>query len=127
MSRYEYFSDEELSCKCGKCGRGSEHMNHTFMEKVIKLRRKLNFSMVVSSAYRCPEHNTKVSSTGETGPHTTGRAIDIQCNHMQALSIVEEARKHGFTGIGVKQKGVGRFVHLDDLGNGYPRPAFWSY
>ena len=36
----------------------------------------------------------------------------------------------GFTGLGVKQKGEGRFLHLDDLGTGehtVPRPALWSY
>jgi hypothetical protein len=35
----------------------------------------------------------------------------------------------GFTGIGVQQKGGGRFIHLDNLPNGpgQPRPTVWSY
>jgi hypothetical protein len=39
------------------------------------------------------------------------------------------APQFGFTGIGFKQKGVIRFVHLDALPNeiGQPRPTIWSY
>jgi hypothetical protein len=35
----------------------------------------------------------------------------------------------GFTGIGIAQKGEGRYVHLDDLPSveGQPRPTLWSY
>jgi len=32
----------------------------------------------------------------------------------------------GFTGIGVQQKGTGRFPHLDTLEEP-PRPNVWSY
>jgi hypothetical protein len=34
----------------------------------------------------------------------------------------------GFTGIGVKQTGVNRIIHLDTLtAPDYPRPTVWSY
>jgi hypothetical protein len=32
----------------------------------------------------------------------------------------------GFTGIGVQQKGTGRFIHVD-LTVGQNRPTVWSY
>jgi zinc D-Ala-D-Ala carboxypeptidase len=35
------------------------------------------------------------------------------------------ALEAGFTGIGVQQKGTGRFLHLDTLEN--LRPTVWSY
>lgn len=121
----EHFPDKELVCKCG-CGMLPAK---DFMEKVEALRRSLGFPMQVTSAARCPDHNAKVSGTGRTGPHTTGRAIDLAVSHSKAYSVVSSATFMGFTGIGVQQKDNSRFIHLDDLPNapGQPRPTVWSY
>lgn len=32
-----------------------------------------------------------------------------------AMAVTSAAMRAGFTGIGVQQKGAGRFIHLDDL------------
>ena len=96
-----------------------------FMGKVEALRVKYGKSLTVTSAARCPDHNAKVSGTGRTGPHTTGRAIDLAARGSEALQIVRMALEMGFTGIGVNQKGPSRFIHLDDLEDG--RPTIWSY
>lgn len=102
-----------------------------FMEKVEKLRIKLGRPVRVSSAARCPEYNAKVSHTGLTGPHTTGRAIDLLASGLVAYELLELAPMCGFTGIGVSQRGdhLKRFIHLDDLTNaeGQPRPWVWGY
>lgn len=99
------------------------------MDKVEALRVAVGFPMRVTSAARCPAHNARVSGTGRTGPHTTGRAIDLGVSHGQAHAVLSKALEMGFTGIGVQQKGGGRFIHLDDLPNapGQPRPTVWSY
>ena len=99
------------------------------MRKVEQLRSESPFPFPVTSAYRCPEYNEKVSSTGKDGPHTTGRAMDIGVSREQAYDLIKWATIFGFTGIGINQKGSGRFVHLDDLPNkeGQPRPTVWSY
>lgn len=103
-------------------------MHPDFMSKLVALRTYLDFPFPVSSAFRCPEHNQRVSSTGANGPHTTGRAIDIAVRGEQAYEIVSQAARFGFTGIGVAQKGGGRFIHLDDLEYpDAPRPWVWSY
>lgn len=46
-----------------------------------------------------------------------------------AYEVVAAALLAGMRGIGVKQHGPhsGRFIHLDDLRDGYPRPNLWSY
>ena len=124
---YPYFSRAELQCRCG-CGRA--RMGDGFMRKLVALREAAGFPFIVTSAYRCPEHNARVSSTGERGPHVTGRAIDIAVSHERALWVVSHAVEHGFTGVGVNQKGAVnfRFIHLDDLtAPDYPRPNVWSY
>lgn len=120
-----HFSHAELACKCGCNFLPAQD----FMDKVEALRVAVGFPMRVTSAARCPAHNARVSGTGRTGPHTTGRAIDLGVSHGQAHAVLSKALEMGFTGIGVQQKGGGRFIHLDDLPNapGQPRPTVWSY
>lgn len=122
-SPWQYFTREELACRhCGEM-----KMDNEFMRDIVALRRRLGFAFPVTSAYRCPEHNQRVSSTGADGPHTTGRAIDIAVSGIQAIRLLEAAlSSHDFTGIGIQQKGAGRFIHLDAV-QGSTRPAIWSY
>lgn len=127
MSVYsEYFSINERTCKC--CGRDA--MSQGTLNRLDRLRERIG-PLKLSSAYRCPLHNSQVSSTGENGPHTTGRAVDVLASGTRALEIVRIALELGFTGIGVSQKGPhgSRFVHLDDIapGGAHPRPHIWSY
>lgn len=123
---YRYFTDDELRCKCG-CGQ--QKMQPDFVRKMDELRAKVGFPLPVSSAYRCPQHNSRVSSTGPNGPHTSGRAVDFAVDRKRAYIVLREAMLMGFTGIGIKQKGSGRFIHLDDLTEPVhaPRPTVWSY
>jgi zinc D-Ala-D-Ala carboxypeptidase len=129
VSKWRYFSydtDRMLSCSC--CGvRG---MDDSFMHILDDLRHIVGFPLGISSGYRCPIHNSRVSSTGATGPHTTGKAVDIPVVGEKAMKVVEAAIARGFTGIGVKQNGAhgGRFIHVDMLTpQEGPRPWMWSY
>jgi len=127
MPDSEHFSHNELECHCG-CG--SNAMDLNFLEMLEDLRAMVDRPLQLSSAYRCPEHNDTVSSTGRTGPHTTGQAVDILAYGELAYDIVTVARLVGFTGIGVKQRGHfgGRFIHLDNLAvPDFNRPRIWSY
>jgi len=123
---WEHFSNDELKCKCG-CDQIK--MDTEFMSKLILLRKLCKFPLPVSSGYRCPTHNDGISTTGLDGPHTTGRAVDIMISGKEALEVLSLAYDMGFTGVGVKQKGMKRFIHLDDLEktNARPRPWLWSY
>lgn len=120
-----YFKIEEFACK--HCGENK--IDYVLVEELDELRHQCGFPISISSGYRCPDHNEKVSSTGRTGPHTTGRAADLAVSHQQALTILRLALAMKFTGIGVNQKGGGRFIHLDNLANApnQPRPHIWSY
>lgn len=120
-----YFVRSEFACK--HCGENK--MDDQFLEELDTLRHEYGAPLVVSSGYRCPDHNSKVSSTGRTGPHTTGRAADLAVDRGNAHKLLRLAMNRGFTGIGVQQKGGARFIHLDNLPNapGQPRPTVWSY
>lgn len=126
---YKYFSQNELKCKCGKCSSTGYEMLPVFMRKLEALRGYLGFAFPLTSAYRCPAHNSSVSTTGQNGPHTTGRAVDIGIkNKKDAYKILYWAHKFGFTGIGVNLDKGTLFIHLDDLElPEYPRPAIWLY
>jgi uncharacterized protein YcbK (DUF882 family) len=125
MRLTENFTREELACKCG-CGRMNIPMEE--IERLQRVRTAVGFPMPITSAYRCADHNEKVSSTGRDGPHTKA-AFDVVVRGDQALRLIECARAHGFNGIGVQQKGASRFIHLDALPDapGQPRPTIWSY
>ena len=122
MPWWKYFKFEDFACKhCEKNLQSEE-----FITKLDALREDLGFALVVNSGYRCPEHNAAVSSTGLTGPHTTGLAVDLAVDRERAVLLLEAALfvKY-FRGFGVSQKGTGRFVHLDAINR--PTRTIWSY
>lgn len=126
--RWANFRPDEFRCK----GSGQLFIVPAFMDKLQTLREVAGFPFHINSGYRSPKHNKKVSpATGLTGPHTTGRAVDIAAYGGQARTLLNFALQSGFTGIGVKQNGPrkGRFIHLDDLHepDHAPRPWLWSY
>lgn len=116
------FSDLELRCSC--CGENK--MDPSFLVRLQDIREIFGVPMHISSAYRCPIFNMRISKTGAKGPHCTGRAVDVLVSHQDALRLIRIALERGITGIGIKQHGDGRFIHIDDLSDGI-RPHVWSY
>lgn len=121
MIESRYFKHNEL--QCSHCGLNK--MQKPFLLWMDSVREEYGSGLVVTSAYRCPEHNKAVSSTGLTGPHTTGQAMDIAVDRGEAYKIIQIAMNRGVRGLGVNQKGDKRFIHLDLLDSG--RPTVWSY
>lgn len=121
-----FFHEAEFECKCG-CGRAN--MEPAFLARMETLRAAFGKPIFINSGYRCPSYNRRISPTGIDGPHTTGQAADIDVNRGDAFRLLQLAMNHGFTGIGVQQKGGRRYLHLDTLTDapGRPRPTIWSY
>ncbi|ASE99919.1 hypothetical protein [uncultured virus] len=127
VSRWKYFSEEELRCQ----GTGEIHMDEKFMDKLIELREKLKQPMTISSGYRSEAHNIAIGGSKRSA-HLKGCAVDVVCSGHKAFEIVKLAMELGFTGIGVKQNGVHakRFIHIDTMPRKSvtsPRPWIWSY
>ena len=125
------FAISEMECKCG-CG--TADMDEDFMKILQNIREDMNRPLKISSGVRCANHNSKVSSTGKDGPHvprTNGTAAsDILIAGADALRLIDIARKHGISGVGISQRGnhAKRFIHLDTISdNHHPRPPMWSY
>ena len=125
------FSVNEMKCHCG-CGEDSMDMD--FMDILQNIREDMNRPLKISSGVRCAEHNSVVSSTGIFGPHVPRsdgtKASDILISGADALRLVDIARKHGISGVGISQRGehAKRFIHIDTLSDEkHPRPTMWSY
>lgn len=125
-SPWPNFSYAELRCKCGCRSDGTE-MSPAFMDAVQQLRALYGKPLAISSAYRCRHHPIEAGKA-KPGAHATGAALDIACSGAEALAILRLALSLPFTGIGVQQKGGGRFIHLDMAPTEQmPRPMIWSY
>jgi len=123
-SKYPNFSEDEFRCKGTNCCGGRADMDADFLDRLQQLRLRVAFPFTITSGYRCPAHNARVSSTGRTGPHTTGKAADIAVNGPQRFEIMASFAGFGFTGVGVAKT----FIHLDTLGaDEAPRPTSWTY
>lgn len=126
--RWLHFTPAELECHDDT---HALKIDTDSLDRLERLREEFGASLRITSGYRTPAHNVRVSRTGPHGPHTTGRAYDIAVMGDAAYRLVGLAIPLGFTGIGIHQRGphAGRYVHLDDIApsDGVTRPWVWSY
>jgi len=120
-SKVPNFKADEF--KCSHCGKNE--MKPDFMAKLQALRTTYGKPMRVTSGYRCPQHPIEAKKAAP-GAHASGCACDIGVEGADAHALLTLALGAGFTGIGVQQKGTGRFIHLDTMTTGV-RPTIWSY
>lgn len=126
--RWQHFSRDEFRCRGTDCCGGKNLTDDRLIDALDELRTIVGFPLRISSGYRCPVHNQRVSSTGPAGPHTTGLAADIAVDRGNAVTVLTwalDTATFRFTGFGVHQKGAGRFIHLDMLDR--PTKALWTY
>ena len=124
--KYPNFKAEEFRCK----HTGKDGMSASFLERLQKLRTAYGKPINITSGYRHHTHPVEAKKpAGTKGAHTTGRAVDIAISGHDAHELLTLAMDHGFSGIGIRQHGGSRFIHLDDLEGaiGQPRPWVWTY
>jgi zinc D-Ala-D-Ala carboxypeptidase len=125
LNKWPYFDpkiDTKMTCSCG-CGR--MELQDPFMQKIVIAREETGFSWELVSGFRCPPYNNQVSKTGFTGPHTTGRALDVRADSRKRYCIMEALQKLGFTRFGIAKT----FIHVDDLTakEGFAEEVIWTY
>lgn len=127
---YRNFTRSEFACKCGKCDSTGMEISDELLDALQALRTICEFPFFITSGYRCPAHPVE-QKKDRVGAHALGLAVDIAVNREEAIYLLRNALNcNVFTGIGVNQKGSGRFIHLDiatedDINA--PRPNIWSY
>jgi len=120
-SKYPNFKADEF--KCSHCG--ENEIKEDLLLKIQSLRSRYGKPMRITSGYRCPRHPIEAAKAAP-GPHSSGLACDVGVEGADAHKLLGLAMDAGFKGIGVQQKGMGRFLHLD-LIDGPNRPTVWSY
>lgn len=116
------FSAAEMACRCG-CGLFD--MDASFMKRLQALRDDFG-AMVITSAFRCEDHNAAIGGGPE---HPLGKAADIAVDRQNARRMLTLAVEN-FPRIGVSQRGAGRFLHLGTAEPGEVNgasPMIWSY
>lgn len=120
--KYPNFTTAEF--KCSHCG--GEGVTSELLDKLQAMRTEYGRPMKITSGYRCAQHPVEAKKTAP-GAHALGLAADIGVEGAEAHRVLALACKHGFAGIGVQQKGTGRFIHVDVRSGQLPTPAVWSY
>ena len=118
------FSVNEMACRCG-CG--IAETDPEFMLMLQELKDQMQGPLRVCIGRRSDYHNDGVSAAKnkKNAVYNLGQASKILIFGERAMLLFEKARKVGFSGIGLSQKGnhSSRFLHLDTL----PRKALFRY
>jgi len=104
--RWPSFSPREIACK----GTGSILINEGALDKLQALRTRLGKPLVLTSAYRSPEHNRYVGGT-KASKHMEGIAFDVRMDNHDPHEFEAAARAVGFTGFGYYPRSG--FMHID--------------
>lgn len=102
------FKAKEYFCKCGKCEDQLVDLDH--VAKLQQLREDLNTPITITSAYRCPDHNTAVGGSSKS-QHKEGTATDIVVSGMCPDEVADACEK--FDGLGRYDT----FTHIDSRGS----------
>ena len=118
--RWVNFSYDE--CKCSCCG--LVDVSSDLLDLLQEARNVLG-PLTITSFYRCPSHNDSVSSTGPTGPHTTGKSVDIHVSNSQHRKKLIDYFTNKVTGLGIAKS----FIHIDIISpeEVSHRPNCWLY
>jgi uncharacterized protein YcbK (DUF882 family) len=123
---WDNFTKSEFACNCG-CGINAIQDSH--IDVLQEIRTESGVMMIITSGYRCALHPEEFEKS-KPGEHNDGTASDVAVSHLAAWKVLKAAMANPkVTGIGVQQKGHGRFLHISTGGAkpGRPRPHIWSY
>ena len=110
-----HFNAREFRCSCGKSH--ETLLASELVDKLESLYTALNCSkIIVTSGYRCPEHDKAVGGTS-SGQHTKGSAADVCCygqdgQPISSKAVCCKAQDLGFTGIANITSSY-QYTHLD--------------
>lgn len=103
---FKYFKLEDFDCQ----QTGENEMEEEFIHKLDALREVCGFPFIITSGYRSPSHSLEIKKPNGGGYHTKGIAADVRItNSKDRHTIIKNAMKMGFTGIGIHRN----FVHCD--------------
>lgn len=110
MKLSEHFDASEFACKCGCHGlHNGADINPRLVQVLERARKIVEKPLVISSGYRCPNHNDAVGGVSNS-QHTLGNAADVLFDNPPVLAMAAEYA--GADGIGIYEWGC----HIDVRG-----------
>lgn len=112
------FYRDEFACPC--CGVAD--IDPRLVLKLQELRSTIGRSLVITSGYRCQEHNDKIPHSSKISSHIRGLAVDIACaNSPDRYELVALCLK-SFKRVGI----YSGWLHVDiDEGEAKPQNVMW--
>jgi len=114
----KYFQESEFRCPC--CDRVS--LNPRLIPTLDAIREIYGKPMVVTSGFRCPEHNEAIG--GKNGSeHLIGCAADISCiDSHERFELITACLSSGITRLGIGKD----FIHIG-ISQYHPQRVVWHY
>lgn len=114
------FTANEFDCNGNGCCTETV-IEPELVEILQKIRSHFGKAVTITSGYRCPTHNSKVSKSAKS-LHTMGQAADITVKGVTPREVAQYAESIGIKGIGLYETDKdGHFVHVDTR----TTKAFW--
>ncbi len=118
---YKHFRISEFYCKCDR-----DHDEHIIDENlVLKLdfaRMMAKIPFIVTSGYRCPQHNAEVGGVPKSS-HMIGKAADIRAiTSKERYKILSCLLLTGFRRVGIGKA----FIHVD-IDDDKTLDVCWTY
>ena len=127
MASSAHFADWELACRgrdcCGRVNRCQQELVDALEDfrSAVSAARGKETPVIVTSAYRCDEHNRRIGGAKDS-MHVQGLAADIRVVGMTAAQLETIARSvPAIKGIG--RDDHGNYLHIDVRST----KAAWSY
>jgi len=90
----QYFILREFQCRC--CG--VVKIRKLLLERLHVLRGSLKRPIIITSGYRCKNHNTAVGGKVNSA-HMRGAAADIRVTRISPLLVMVAAKRAGFKNV----------------------------
>ena len=108
MNKWKNFSREEFKCQ----HTGKNEIQDVLIDLCQEIRDIVGVPLTVTSGYRAPEHPIEAAKA-KPGTHSRGLAADLLVSHGDAREVLKAALELNRGGVGVHQRGNGRFIHVD--------------
>lgn len=120
----KHFNSSEFECPCDKCD--DQKISSRFLEKLERVREEYGKSIIVTSGYRCPDHNAEIGGK-ENSSHMAGIAGDItpKLITLDELDTLYEICYNIFDNIGDGRSK--KFIHVDDREPKSTGKRHWVY
>ena len=127
MASSPHFADWELACRgrncCGRVNRCREELVNALedLRSAISAARGVETPVIVTSAYRCADHNRNIGGAKDS-MHVQGLAADIRVPGLTAATLEAIARTVP-TIHGIGRDDHANYLHIDVR----PSKASWCY